>query len=247
LRSQAHGLKPVVLIGEAGLSETVVKEIDALNAHSLIKVRVFGDDREARIEIYDTICADLNAAPIQHIGKLLVIYRPQKDDARQVIQERKGLREVTIVKPSASGTKKPTVKKVLVKGNERVTQGGNIKRAKQRSPARRKQYFADTKNKPAPCASFFIDYRILYIENFIFTNACWRLNANNITSIFTNQCACDRGRNRHLTYFNVCFVFTNNLVTDFLSVFQIFQRDCRSENHTPFCIEFRRIDYLSRA
>jgi putative YhbY family RNA-binding protein len=87
LRSQAHGLKPVVLIGEAGLSETVVKEIDAaLNAHSLIKVRVFGDDREARIEIYDTICADLNAAPIQHIGKLLVIYRPQKDDARQVIQ-----------------------------------------------------------------------------------------------------------------------------------------------------------------
>ena len=83
LRSQAHGLKPVVLIGEAGLSETVVKEIDAaLNAHGLIKVRVFGDDREARIEIYDTICADLNAAPIQHIGKLLVLYRPRKDDAK---------------------------------------------------------------------------------------------------------------------------------------------------------------------
>jgi putative YhbY family RNA-binding protein len=59
LRSQAHGLKPIVLIGEAGLSETVVKEIDAgLNAHSLIKVRVFGDDREARSEMYDTICAD---------------------------------------------------------------------------------------------------------------------------------------------------------------------------------------------
>lgn len=141
LRSQAHGLKPVVLIGEAGLSETVVKEIDAaLNAHGLIKVRVFGDDREARIEIYDTICADLKAAPIQHIGKLLVLYRPQKDDAKtsNSAPKGKGLREVTIVKPSASGTKKPTVKKVLVKGNERVTQGGNIKRAKQRQSSPKK-------------------------------------------------------------------------------------------------------------
>jgi len=141
LRSQAHGLKPVVLIGEAGLSETVVKEIDAaLNAHGLIKVRVFGDDREARIEIYDTICADLNAAPIQHIGKLLVLYRPRKDDAKtsNSAPKGKGLREVTIVKPSASGTKKPTVKKVLVKGNERVTQGGNIKRAKQRQSSPKK-------------------------------------------------------------------------------------------------------------
>ncbi len=141
LRSQAHGLKPVVLIGEAGLSETVVKEIDAaLNAHGLIKVRVFGDDREARIEIYDTICADLSAAPIQHIGKLLVLYRPQKDDAKtsNSAPKGKGLREVTIVKPSASGTKKPTVKKVLVKGNERVTQGGNIKRAKQRQSSPKK-------------------------------------------------------------------------------------------------------------
>ncbi|MBR7782013.1 ribosome assembly RNA-binding protein YhbY [Undibacterium luofuense] len=141
LRSQAHGLKPVVLIGEAGLSETVIKEINAaLNAHGLIKVRVFGDDREARIEMYDTICANLNAAPVQHIGKLLVLYRPQKDDAKSgnSAPKGKGLREVTIVKPSASGTKKPTVKKVLVKGNERVTQGGNIKRAKQRQSSAKK-------------------------------------------------------------------------------------------------------------
>ncbi|GGX28974.1 ribosome assembly RNA-binding protein YhbY [Undibacterium squillarum] len=141
LRSQAHGLKPVVLIGEAGLSETVVKEIDAaLNAHGLIKVRVFGDDREARIEIFDTICADLKAAPIQHIGKLLVLYRQQKENSKtsNSAPKGKGLREVTIVKPSASGTKKPTVKKVLVKGNERVTQGGNIKRAKQRQSSAKK-------------------------------------------------------------------------------------------------------------
>ena len=50
LRSQAHGLKPVVLIGDAGLTPAVMKEIDAgLNVHGLIKVRVFGDDRDARL------------------------------------------------------------------------------------------------------------------------------------------------------------------------------------------------------
>ncbi|MFX5521472.1 YhbY family RNA-binding protein, partial [Acinetobacter baumannii] len=60
LRAQAHGLNPVVMVGESGLTESVMKEIDkSLNAHGLIKVRVFGDDREARIAIYETICAEL--------------------------------------------------------------------------------------------------------------------------------------------------------------------------------------------
>ncbi|MCH8620596.1 YhbY family RNA-binding protein [Undibacterium sp. TS12] len=141
LRSEAHGLKPIVLIGEAGLTPAVIKEIDAgLNSHGLIKVRVFGDDREARIGMYDTICAELNAAPIQHIGKLLVIYRPKLDGKQEtkLVKKGKGLREVTIVKPSPSGTKKPTVSKVMVKGNERVTQGGNIKRAKPRQTSAKK-------------------------------------------------------------------------------------------------------------
>ena len=62
LRSQAHGLKPVVLIGDAGLTPAVMKEIDAgLNVHGLIKVRVFGDDRDARLGMYETICAELGA------------------------------------------------------------------------------------------------------------------------------------------------------------------------------------------
>jgi putative YhbY family RNA-binding protein len=140
LRSDAHALNPVVIIGEAGLTPSVLKEIDAsLNAHGLIKVRVFGDDREARIEIYETICDKLDAAPIQHIGKLLVLYRPQKEEPKQRSEKRgKGLREVTIVKPSPSGTKKPTVTKVVLKGNERVTAGGNIKRAKPRQASGKK-------------------------------------------------------------------------------------------------------------
>ena len=141
LRSEAHALKPIVLIGEAGLSPAVIKEIDAgLNSHGLIKVRVFGDDREARIGMYDTICAELNAAPVQHIGKLLVLYRPKLEGKQEtkLVKKGKGLREVTIVKPSPSGTKKPTVSKVMVKGNERVTQGGNIKRSKPRQTSAKK-------------------------------------------------------------------------------------------------------------
>lgn len=140
LRAEAHGLNPVVMIGEAGLTESVLKEISSsLDAHGLIKVRVFGDDREARIAMYEQICADLDAAPVQHIGKLLVLYRPKKDAVKErSTKSGKGLREVTIVKPSPSGTKKPSVTKVLLKGNERVTQGGNIKRAKTRQASTKK-------------------------------------------------------------------------------------------------------------
>jgi RNA-binding protein len=140
LRAEAHALNPVVIIGEAGLTPGVLKEIDgSLDSHGLIKVRVFGDDREARLGIYETICDKLGAAPIQHIGKLLVVYRPKKEVVKARSETRgKGLREVTIVKPSPSGTKKPTVTKVMVKGNERVTQGGSIKRAKPRQSSVKK-------------------------------------------------------------------------------------------------------------
>ncbi|MFL6674602.1 MAG: ribosome assembly RNA-binding protein YhbY [Massilia sp.] len=140
LRAEAHGLNPVVMIGEAGLTPSVMKEISAsLDAHGLIKVRVFGDDREARVAMYEQISTELDAAPVQHIGKLLVLYRPKKD----VVKERsakagKGMRQVTIVKASASGTKKPSVTKVMIKGNERVTAGGNVKRAKPRQASTKK-------------------------------------------------------------------------------------------------------------
>jgi RNA-binding protein len=140
LRAEAHALKPVVIIGEAGLTPSVMKEVGAsLDSHGLIKVRVFGDDREARVAIYEQICEELDAAPVQHIGKLLVVYRPKKE----VVKERssksgKGMREVTIVKASASGTKRPSVTKVMIKGNERVTEGGTIKRAKPRQTSSKK-------------------------------------------------------------------------------------------------------------
>ena len=134
LRAEAHGLKPIVLVGESGLTPSVMKEIElGLDSHGLIKVRVFGDDREARIGMYETICEKTGAAPVQHIGKLLVLYRPKVDAEKSSSGKAgKGMRMLTIVKPSASGTKKPTVKKVLLKGNERVTAGGTIKRVKKK-------------------------------------------------------------------------------------------------------------------
>jgi putative YhbY family RNA-binding protein len=140
LRAEAHGLNPVVMVGEAGLTPAVMKEISSsLDAHGLIKVRVFGDDREARTAIYEQICKELDALPVQHIGKLLVLYRPKKDAVTEKSGKTgPGMRMVTIVKPSPSGRTKPTVTKVMLKGNERVTAGGNIKRAKPRQASTKK-------------------------------------------------------------------------------------------------------------
>ncbi len=77
LKGLAHNLNPVVMIGNNGLTDAVIREIAInLDAHELIKVRVQGDDREARVAIYEKICDDLDAAQVQHIGKLLVLYRP---------------------------------------------------------------------------------------------------------------------------------------------------------------------------
>ena len=78
LKAEAHDLSPVVMIGGDGLTPAVLKESRlAISHHGLIKIRVFGDDREARIAIYEELCDKLDAAPVQHIGKLLVLWRPK--------------------------------------------------------------------------------------------------------------------------------------------------------------------------
>lgn len=79
LRAQAHSLNPVVLIGDAGLTAGVMKEIEhSLASHELIKIKVASGDRELREAMLAEICNELEAAPAQHIGKTLVIYRPAK-------------------------------------------------------------------------------------------------------------------------------------------------------------------------
>ena len=78
LRARAHHLHPVVLIGEAGLTPAVLGEIGtALKSHELIKVRVAAAGRAGRAAMIDEICAALDASPVQHIGKILVVFRPR--------------------------------------------------------------------------------------------------------------------------------------------------------------------------
>lgn len=220
LRAQAHALKPVVIIGAEGLTEPVLAEAKrALQSHQLIKIRVFGDDRDARVEMAETLCTRLDAALVQHIGKLLVIWRRADDTededvaisprsrkagpstnaatARRVAatpagrrpaapaktptrrapiagtsaaaksplrksparpatasstsaspRERVTLRDeevtrprtgkgaaprmVTVIKPTGNDRRRARPTEVLVRGNERVTAGGNVKRAKKR-------------------------------------------------------------------------------------------------------------------
>jgi len=189
LRAQAHALKPVVLIGGDGLTDAVLAEIKVhLAAHQLIKIRVFGDEREERAAIYEQICDTLGAAPVQQIGKLLVVWKPH-DSARTAaakspaatqtagrsaaakrpaaaktagrsaasgargravpsVQQAAGEnsargaapRLVKVVKPSENPKRRPKPQTVLVRGNERVTAGGNIKRAKKRQTSAKRQH-----------------------------------------------------------------------------------------------------------
>jgi RNA-binding protein len=77
LRAEAHHLHPVVSVGQQGLTPAVLHEIDvALAAHGLVKVRVFNDDREAREALLGEVCAQAGCAPVQHLGKLLILWRP---------------------------------------------------------------------------------------------------------------------------------------------------------------------------
>ncbi len=76
LKGLAHSLSPVVIIGEKGLTEAVLKESErALKAHELIKIKAGSDEKETRSQWLEQICQALDASPVQLIGKTLVIYR----------------------------------------------------------------------------------------------------------------------------------------------------------------------------
>ena len=79
LRSKCHDLKPVVMLGQKGLTEAVLKELDiALDHHELIKVKLSMDDRDARKQVIADICEKCQAEEVQSIGKTLSIYRQNK-------------------------------------------------------------------------------------------------------------------------------------------------------------------------
>jgi len=82
LKGRGHALEPIVHVGQGGLSDAVVAEVDrALTAHELIKVRIKDDDREARRAAIDAICARTDAVAVQQVGKVALLWRPTPEDA----------------------------------------------------------------------------------------------------------------------------------------------------------------------
>jgi RNA-binding protein len=140
-RAEAHHLEPVVMVGNAGTTAAVVREVDAaLRAHGLVKVRVAIDERDAREAVLAALADQLDAAPIQHIGKLIVLWRPIPPKERVEREDRMpGPRVVKILKFSKSGNHRAQVKKVTVLGNMRLAAGGELKRARKRVSSVKKQ------------------------------------------------------------------------------------------------------------
>ena len=133
-RGEAHHLDPVVIIGGEGLTDAIFKEADlGLSAHGLIKVRMFSDSRPDREAALAALADKLGAAPVQHIGKLLVLWRPMPE--KDKVAKEGGMsapRVVKILKFSKSGNHRAQIKKITVFGNQRVTAGGEIKRVRTR-------------------------------------------------------------------------------------------------------------------
>ena len=76
LRGKCHDLKPVVMLGQKGLTEAVLSELDiALDHHELVKIKLSIDDRDARKQVIADICQQCEAVEVQSIGKTLSIYR----------------------------------------------------------------------------------------------------------------------------------------------------------------------------
>ncbi|HUP94105.1 MAG TPA: ribosome assembly RNA-binding protein YhbY, partial [Burkholderiales bacterium] len=95
LRARAHHLHPVVMVGNAGLTAQVIKEIDAnLRSHELIKIRMLDEDRDARARLAEAICEAVDAKPVQHIGKILVIYRPKPAEEQKKVAKPRAKRKL---------------------------------------------------------------------------------------------------------------------------------------------------------
>ena len=89
LRSKGHSLKPVVMLGQHGLTEGVLAELDSsLETHELLKIKIRGDDREDKQRIIDEILQKTQAHLVQVIGNVMVIYRAF-DKEPQLILPRK--------------------------------------------------------------------------------------------------------------------------------------------------------------
>jgi putative YhbY family RNA-binding protein len=139
-RADAHHLDPAVIVGSAGLTPAVRQEVEmALQAHGLVKVRVALDDRGAREAVLGSLADELGAAAVQHIGKLLVLWRPPVEREKAERDDRMpGPKVVKVLKFSKSGNHRAQVKKITVLGNMRLAAGGELKRARKRKTSVKK-------------------------------------------------------------------------------------------------------------
>ena len=104
LKARAHALSPVVTVGNQRLTASVLKEIDTcLKAHDLIKIRVTGDDRDLRQALLGEICNRTDASPVQHIGKVLVIYRENAEPSAPAPKKRAARKQPRRTKRSYQG------------------------------------------------------------------------------------------------------------------------------------------------
>lgn len=110
LRSLAHGLKPVVTVGSAGLTTAVLAEIEiALEHHELLKIKLSCGDKAARIKVREAICATTGGHLIQEIGGVIVIYRKKQTIEKKRKPEKK--RNTTAATRRPLARKQPAVRK----------------------------------------------------------------------------------------------------------------------------------------
>ncbi|MFN3884727.1 MAG: YhbY family RNA-binding protein [Rhodocyclaceae bacterium] len=90
LRAAAHHLQPTVAVAGNGLTPNVLKEIDvSLKAHELVKVKLHGIERDDRAAVLSEICAELDCAPVQQIGNILVLWRPRPEEEEAATKPRR--------------------------------------------------------------------------------------------------------------------------------------------------------------
>jgi putative YhbY family RNA-binding protein len=153
LRARAHHLHPVVSVGQHGLTPQVLNEIDvALTAHALIKIRVHSDDRDAREAMLGSIAEQLHAAPVQHLGKLLVVWRERDEEDMEASKPARK----PAAKAKKSGTDRrtgPKAKKAAAAHQHKVesTSPGNWRKreAKAKRPPGTER---EARGAPAPAA-----------------------------------------------------------------------------------------------
>jgi RNA-binding protein len=102
-RAAAHHLNPVVTIAGNGLTPAVLGEIErSLQAHELIKIKVQGVERDERETLMQSLCDSLEAAPVQHIGNILIVWRKRREEAAT---------KASASKTELRGSKRPSVAK----------------------------------------------------------------------------------------------------------------------------------------